>query len=93
MIQENKKMMQIKVTYQEINYFFLIYVFILYKSTYCINLEEIAQKYRELRKREVVMDEFLNNFEESKQNETEQLYNTRRTIVNYLEIISKVWKK
>ncbi len=86
-------MMQIKVTYQEINYFFLIYVFILYKSTYCINLEEFAQKYRELRKREVVMDEFLNNFEESKQNETEQLYNTRRTIVNYLEIISKVWKK
>lgn len=53
------------------------------------NQKEIAQKYRELRKREVVMDEFLNNFEESKQNETEQLYNTRRTIVNYLEIISK----
>ena len=57
------------------------------------NLEEIAQKYRELRKREVVMDEFLSNFEENKQNETEQLYNTRRTIVNYLEIISKVMYK
>ena len=36
------------------------------------------------------MDEFLSNFDENKQNETEQLYNTRRTIVNYLESISKV---
>lgn len=36
------------------------------------------------------MDEFLSSFEENKQNETEQLYNTRRTIVSYLEIISKV---
>jgi hypothetical protein len=36
------------------------------------------------------MDEFLSGFEENKSNETEQLYNTRRTIVNYLEVISKV---
>ena len=55
-----------------------------------VEIEEIAQKYRELRKREIVMDEFLSGFEENKSNETEQLYNTRRTIVNYLEVISKV---
>ncbi len=53
------------------------------------NQKEIAQKYRELRKREVVMDEFLQNFENSRENETEQLYNTRKAIVNYLEVISK----
>lgn len=53
------------------------------------NQKEIAQKYRELRKREIVMDEFLNNFESNKENETEQLYNTRKNIVNYLESISK----
>lgn len=56
----------------------------------CLFPEEIAQKYRELRKREIQMDEFLNNFDESKKSELEQLYNTRRTIVNYLESISKV---
>lgn len=53
------------------------------------NQKEIAQKYRELRKREIVMDEFLTNFEENKENETEQLYSTRKAIVNYLEMISK----
>ena len=52
--------------------------------------EEIAQKYKELRKREIQMDEFLSGFEESKRNELDQLYNTRRAIVNYLESISKV---
>ena len=52
--------------------------------------EEMAQKYRELRKREIVMDEFLGNFDSNKENETEQLYNTRKAIVNYLESISKV---
>lgn len=36
------------------------------------------------------MDEFLNNFEDTKRNETEQLYNTRKTIINYLEQIGKV---
>lgn len=51
--------------------------------------KEIAQKYRELRKREIVMDEFLSNFDENKETETEQLYNTRKAIVNYLEMISK----
>ena len=50
----------------------------------------MAQKYRELRKREIVMDEFLSNFDTNKENETEQLYNTRKAIVNYLESISKV---
>ena len=50
----------------------------------------MAQKYRELRKREIVMDEFLGNFDSNKENETEQLYNTRKAIVNYLESISKV---
>ena len=54
--------------------------------------KEIAQKYRELRKREIVMDEFLSNFDENKETETEQLYNTRKAIVNYLEMISKVCK-
>lgn len=53
------------------------------------NQKEIAQKYKELRKREIVMDEFLTNFESNKENETEQLYNTRKNIVNYLESISK----
>ena len=55
--------------------------------------EEINQKYKELKKREIVMDEFLNNFEDTKRNETEQLYNTRKTIVNYLEQIGKVHLK
>jgi hypothetical protein len=36
------------------------------------------------------MDEFLSNFETNKETETEQLYNTRKAIVNYLESISKV---
>ena len=53
-------------------------------------VEEIAQKYKELRKREIQMDEFLSGFEENKRNELDQLYNTRRAIVNYLESISKV---
>lgn len=50
----------------------------------------MAQKYKELKKREMQMDEFLSNFEETRRNETEQLYNTRKSIVNYLELISKV---
>jgi hypothetical protein len=49
----------------------------------------MAQKYKELRKREIQMDEFLNNFDENKRNETEQLYSTRKAVVNYLELISK----
>ncbi len=50
----------------------------------------MAQKYKELRKREIQMDEFLNGFEETMRNETEQLYQTRKSIVNHLEMISKV---
>jgi hypothetical protein len=50
----------------------------------------MAQKYKELRKREIQMDEFLNTFDETKQNETEQLYQTRKSIVHHLELISKV---
>ena len=50
----------------------------------------MAQKYRELKKREIQMDEFLNNFEESKRSETEQLFSTRRAIVQLLEMTSKV---
>lgn len=53
------------------------------------NQKEIAQKYRELRKREIVMDEFLSNFETNRENENDQLYNTRKNIVNFLETISK----
>ena len=53
------------------------------------NQKEIAQKYRELRKREIVMDEFLSGFDSSRENENEQLYNTRKNIVNFLETISK----
>jgi hypothetical protein len=48
------------------------------------------KKYRELKKREAQMDEFLENFEESKKNEIEQLSLTRKNIVGYLELISKV---
>jgi hypothetical protein len=50
----------------------------------------MAQKYKELRKREIQMDEFLNNFEETKQNQMEDLLQTRKTIVQHLELISKV---
>lgn len=57
------------------------------------NQREMAQKYKELRKREIQMDEFLNNFEETKQNETEQLYQTRKSIVHHLELISKAVEK
>lgn len=48
------------------------------------------KKYRELKKREVQMDEFLENFEETKKNENEQLATTRKNIVSLLELISKV---
>jgi hypothetical protein len=48
------------------------------------------KKYRELKKREVQMDEFLENFEETKKNETEQLAATKKSIVSQLELISKV---
>ena len=50
----------------------------------------MAQKYRELRKREIQMDEFLNNFDTNKSSETEQLFSTRRSVVHLLEMISKV---
>lgn len=50
----------------------------------------MAQKYRELRKREKQMDEFLSNFDDTKKNEIDQLYNTRKSIVYNLELISKV---
>jgi chromosome segregation ATPase len=53
----------------------------------------MAQKYRELRKREIQMDEFLNNFEENKKGEIDQLYSTRKSIVNLLEVISKAVEK
>lgn len=56
-------------------------------------IEEMAQKYRELRKREIQMDEFLNNFEENKKGEIDQLYSTRKSIVNLLELISKAVEK
>jgi hypothetical protein len=52
----------------------------------------MAQKYRELRKREIQMDEFLNNFEANKSSETDQLFTTRRGIVHLLEMTSKVRK-
>ena len=55
--------------------------------------EEMAQKYRELTKKEAQMDEFLNNFEENKKKETEQLYTTRKSILNYLEMSSKAIDK
>jgi hypothetical protein len=55
--------------------------------------EEMAQKYRELTKKEAQMDEFLNGFEDSKRKETEQLYSTRRSILNYLELSSKAITK
>jgi hypothetical protein len=50
----------------------------------------MAQKYRELRKREIQMDEFLNNFDDNKKSEIDSLYSTRKSIVNYLELISRV---
>jgi hypothetical protein len=50
----------------------------------------MAQKYKELRKREIQMDEFLNNFEETRQNQMEELLQTRKTIVQHLELVSKV---
>jgi hypothetical protein len=51
--------------------------------------EEMVQKYRELRKREIQMDDFMSSFEENKREETEQLFRTRKSIVNLLELISK----
>ena len=48
------------------------------------------KKYRELKKREAQMDEFLENFEETKKSESEQLLATRKHIVTLLELISKV---
>jgi hypothetical protein len=53
----------------------------------------MAQKYRDLTKKEAQMDEFLNNFEENKRKETEQLYSTRRSILNLLELTSKAIEK
>jgi hypothetical protein len=53
----------------------------------------MAQKYRELTKKEAQMDEFLNSFDENKKKETEQLYSTRRSILNYLELSSKAIEK
>ena len=50
----------------------------------------MAQKYRELKRREIQMDEFLNNFDENKKSEIDQLYSTRKSIVNFLDLISKV---
>lgn len=84
MRQASKKMTQIKVRFD------LKLFIVLLNLKWIYLIEEIAQKYRELRKREVVMDEFLGDFETNKQTETENLYNTRRTILNYLESISKV---
>ncbi|RNA12739.1 intraflagellar transport 74 -like protein [Brachionus plicatilis] len=55
--------------------------------------KEISQKYKELRKREIQMDEFLANYEDNKHAEIDQLYNTRKSIVNYLELISKSVEK
>jgi hypothetical protein len=52
----------------------------------------MAQKYRELTKKEAQMDEFLTNFDDNKRKETEQLYSTRKSILNYLELTSKVIK-
>ncbi len=51
---------------------------------------EDMKKYRELKKREAQMDDFLENFDETKRNESEQLQSTRRHILNLLELISKV---
>lgn len=48
------------------------------------------KKYRELKKREVQMDEFLENFEQSKSTELENLASTRKNIVGLLESIGKV---
>lgn len=53
----------------------------------------MAQKYRELRKREIQMDDFLNNFDENKKSEIDQLYTTRKSIVHHLEQISKAVEK
>jgi hypothetical protein len=48
------------------------------------------KKYRELKKREAQMDDFLENFDETKRAESEQLHSTRRHILNLLELIGKV---
>jgi len=47
------------------------------------------QKYRELRKREQDMDEFMKNFEESKGKEMETLSRIEGEIVNCMEKISR----
>ena len=57
------------------------------------NEDEMTQKYRELRKREVQIDEFLKNFEEMRKVEIDEIYSTRKSIVNLLELISKEVEK
>lgn len=51
--------------------------------------DEDSQKYKELKKREIQMDEFLENFEENKKQEVDQLNSIRKTIVSSLEVSSK----
>lgn len=53
------------------------------------NQGERNQKYKELKKREETIDEFLNNFEESKAQEMEKLKLTEQNIVSLLEHTSR----
>lgn len=47
-------------------------------------------KYRELRKREEIMEQFMSSFEQNKQDETNKLEKLEKTIVERLENISNV---
>lgn len=53
------------------------------------NQGERNQKYKELKKREETIDEFLNTFEESKQQEIHRVGQLEQNVVNILEHISR----
>jgi intraflagellar transport protein 74 len=51
--------------------------------------EDDTKKYKELKKRELQMDEFMNIFDDNKRNELDLLQLTRKNINGLLEVISK----
>ncbi|XP_060065256.1 intraflagellar transport protein 74 homolog [Ylistrum balloti] len=53
------------------------------------NQGERNQKYKELKKREETMDEFLNTFEESKSQEAQRINQLEQNVVSILEHISR----
>ncbi|XP_043257172.1 intraflagellar transport protein 74 homolog [Colletes gigas] len=54
------------------------------------NQSEKQIKYKELRKREEIMEQFMCSFEQNKQVETKKLYELETTVIEYLKDISNI---